>query len=168
MISSPNSRRMRHYHPLYHSQPMNMAPVMNYHSQGMRPPTYGSFQQNYYPLPEAQNPLPSYPLNQYQQMNAQQMNQQQMNPYFDNPLQQKEYNPYQMKAMEQQAFANPYPKASFMAKPQSGGVSSIMNSFKSQDGSLDFNKMMNTTGQMMGAINQVSSLVKGLGGIFNL
>ncbi|KAA0562801.1 hypothetical protein F0342_16040 [Bacillus sp. CH30_1T] len=136
---------------------------MNYQGQGMRPPEYGYFQPNYYPRPEVQFPAPGFQMNQYQQMN-----QQQMNPYFENPLQQKEYNPYQMKAMEQQAYANPYPKASFMAKPQSGGVSSIMNSFKSQDGSLDFNKMMNTTGQMMGAINQVSSLVKGLGGIFSL
>ncbi|AEH53575.1 conserved hypothetical protein [Heyndrickxia coagulans 2-6] len=41
-----------------------------------------------------------------------------------------------------------------------------MNSFKSQDGSIDFNKMVNTAGQMINAINQVSSMVKGLGGLF--
>ncbi|MFI8576896.1 YppG family protein [Rossellomorea aquimaris] len=163
MNSLLHSRQMRNYHPSYHSQSTYMGTVMNYQGQGMRPPEYGAFQPHYYPQPEAQYPAPGFQMNQYQQMN-----QQQMNPYFENPLQQKEYNPYQMKAMEQQAYANPYPKASFMAKPQSGGVSSIMNSFKSQDGSLDFNKMMNTTGQMMGAINQVSSLVKGLGGIFKL
>ncbi|WP_052504373.1 YppG family protein [Rossellomorea aquimaris] len=162
MNSLPNQRQMRNYYPFYHSQPTNMGPV-NYQVQGMRPPNYGPFQPGYYQQPEAQYPGSAFQMNQYQQMNHQQMN-----PYFENPLQQKEYNPYQMKAMEQQAFANPYPKASFMAKPPSGGVSSIMNSFKSQDGSLDFNKMMNTTGQMMGAINQVSSLVKGLGGIFKL
>lgn len=161
MNSLPHSRQMRNYHPSYHSQSPYMGPVMNYQGQGMRPPEYGSFQPNYYPQPEAQYHGPGFHMNHYQQMN-----QHQMNPYFENPLQQKEYNPYQKKAMEQQAYANPYPKASFMAKPSSGGVSSIMNSFKSQDGSLDFNKMMNTTGQMMGAINQVSSLVKGLGGIF--
>jgi YppG-like protein len=90
------------------------------------------------------------------------------NPYFENPLQHEEYNPYQMKAMQQQGYANPYPKASFMAKPSKSGVGSIMNSFKSQDGSFDFNKAMNTAGQMMGAVNQVSSLVKGLGGIFKI
>ncbi|MCA1054596.1 YppG family protein [Rossellomorea aquimaris] len=93
------------------------------------------------------------------------------NPFFENPLQQEEYNPYQMKAwqqQQQQTYANPYPKASFMAKPAKSGMGNIMNSFKSQDGSFDFNKVMNTAGQMMGAVNQVSSLVKGLGGVFKL
>ncbi|WP_430755266.1 YppG family protein [Niallia circulans] len=43
-----------------------------------------------------------------------------------------------------------------------------MNSFKSQDGSLDFNKMMDTAGMMMNAMNQVTGLVKGVGGIFKV
>ncbi|MBW3113275.1 MULTISPECIES: YppG family protein [Bacillaceae] len=163
MNSSPYSRQVRYQpYPYYHSPPANMGPMMNYPVQGMRPPNYGPYQANYLPQPDGPYSGAGGQMNQYQQMNQSQ----QMNPYFENPLQQKEYNPYQMKAMEQQNYANPYPKASFMAKPSSGGVSGIMNSFKSQDGSLDFNKMMNTTGQMMGAINQVSSLVKGLGGIF--
>jgi hypothetical protein len=51
---------------------------------------------------------------------------------------------------------------------QAGYTNTIMNSFKSQDGSFDFNKVMNTAGQMMGTVNQVSSLVKGLGGMFKL
>jgi hypothetical protein len=62
---------------------------------------------------------------------------------------------------------NPYPKQNVLPK-QPGGVQSIMNSFKSQDGSVDFNKMMNTAGQMMNAVNQVSSLVKGFGGFFKV
>ena len=49
---------------------------------------------------------------------------------------------------------------------QPGGIQSIMNSFKSQDGTVDVNKMVNTAGQMVNAVTQVSSLVKGLGGIF--
>ncbi|MFL6518387.1 MAG: YppG family protein, partial [Bacillus sp. (in: firmicutes)] len=60
---------------------------------------------------------------------------------------------------------NPYPKQSAIPK-QPGGVQSIMNSFKSQDGPVDLNKMVNTAGQMMNAVSQVSSLVKGFGGIF--
>jgi hypothetical protein len=51
---------------------------------------------------------------------------------------------------------------------QPGGMNSLMNSFKSQDGSVDFNKMMNTAGQMMNAVTQVTSLVKGLGGMFKV
>ncbi|WP_249310208.1 YppG family protein [Bacillus sp. FJAT-49736] len=82
---------------------------------------------------------------------------------FQNPLQpakQKEsmngYKPY----------TNPYPKSHFNTKPPGTGMNSIMNSFKSQDGSIDFNKMVNTAGQMMSAVNQVSTMIKGIGGIF--
>ncbi|KAB2338959.1 hypothetical protein F7731_01585 [Cytobacillus depressus] len=65
------------------------------------------------------------------------------------------------------SYMNPYPSQSFIPK-QPSGMKSIMNSFKTQDGSIDFTKMMNTAGQMMGAFNQVSSLVKGLGGIIKV
>jgi hypothetical protein len=62
---------------------------------------------------------------------------------------------------------NPYPQYAFMPK-QSSGLQSIMNSFKSQDGNLDVNKMVDTAGQMVNAVTQVSSLVKGLGGMFKV
>ncbi|PLR99937.1 hypothetical protein CVD19_01210 [Bacillus sp. T33-2] len=62
---------------------------------------------------------------------------------------------------------NPYPKLAIMAKPPSG-FQSIMNSFKSPDGSLDVNKMIDTAGQMMNAVSQVSSVVKGLGGVLKV
>lgn len=58
-----------------------------------------------------------------------------------------------------------YPKNSLNPRPPSG-VKSIMNSFKAQDGTLDLNKMVDTAGQMMNAVSQVSSMVKGFGGIF--
>ncbi|WP_421379149.1 YppG family protein [Bacillus salacetis] len=91
------------------------------------------------------------------------------NQYFQNPLQPEETSYYQQGNFnEYQGLTNPYPKGSFMVKPQSSGMGTIMNSFKSQDGSLDFNKMVNTAGQMMSAVNQVSSMVKGLGGIFKV
>ncbi len=127
----------------------------------------------YYGQPQ-QMPYPHQNTYHQPQMNSQQMWQQgyyQQSPYFENPLLQEEYNPYKPQGQTQgqsfnQMYANPYPKASFMGKPQTKGINSIMNSFKSQDGSFDFNKMMDTAGQMMGAVNQVSSMVKGLGGIF--
>lgn len=62
-------------------------------------------------------------------------------------------------------YMNPYPKGSFLAK-QPSGVQSVLNSFKSQDGSLDISKMVDTAGQMMNAVSQVSSVVKGFGGMF--
>lgn len=62
---------------------------------------------------------------------------------------------------------NPYPNQKFMPK-QPTGIQSMMNSFKAQDGSVDINKMVNTAGQMMNAVSQVSSMVKGLGGVFKV
>lgn len=86
---------------------------------------------------------------------------------FQNPLQPKEEmtpNQY-MPQMTGYSVMNPYPKPNGMLK-QPGGIQSLMNSFKSQDGTVDVNKMVNTAGQMVNAVTQVSSLVKGLGGIF--
>ncbi|PLT35260.1 spore coat protein [Bacillus sp. V5-8f] len=77
---------------------------------------------------------------------------------FENPLQ-----PIQKRPPLQQAFANPYPSQQFMKQPPSG-FQSILNQFKTQDGSIDVNKMMNTAGQMMNTFSQMSSIVKGFGG----
>ncbi|MCM2604970.1 YppG family protein [Rossellomorea marisflavi] len=130
-------------HPAYGQNPYGGLPNL-----GMDP-----FQQQLPPQEQVHQMMP------YSQMPSQSYY---SNPYFDNPLQSKEYNPYQAYA-SQQGYANPYPKAKFMAKPSSGGMGGMLNSFKSQDGKFDLNKMMNTGSQMMGAINQVSSLVKGFG-----
>ncbi|NRD80533.1 hypothetical protein HPT25_24735 [Bacillus sp. BRMEA1] len=131
-------------------------------------------QNNFYPqnfLPYAQPVQPVQPVQQGMAL--------QTNPYynqypsqkdsqflFQNPLQpaedmiHKPYTPYNGNSV-----MNPYPKNNLLVK-QPSGMQSFMNSFKSQDGSIDFNKMMNTAGQMMNAVNQVSSLVKGVGGMF--
>lgn len=88
---------------------------------------------------------------------------------FQNPLQPQEVygqNPY-MAQVNGYPIMNPYPKQNGLLK-QPGGIQSIMNSFKSQDGTVDVNKMVNTAGQMVNAVSQVSSLVKGLGGIFKV
>lgn len=85
---------------------------------------------------------------------------------FKNPLQpEEELLPYNNFYPQTGGLINPYPKPNLMAN-QPGGMQSLMNSFKSQDGSVDFNKMMNAAGQMMNAVTQMTSLVKGLGGMF--
>ncbi|KHD85648.1 YppG family protein [Heyndrickxia ginsengihumi] len=86
-------------------------------------------------------------------------------PIFDNPLQMNQNQPKAPQAVGQ-GYMNPYPKEAMPPKPYQNNTGSFLNSFKSQDGSIDFNKMMNTAGQMMNAVNQVSSMVKGLGGLF--
>lgn len=87
---------------------------------------------------------------------------------FQNPLQPQDdpiYGFYGQQP-EYQNF-NPYPQQNFLPK-QPSGLQSIMNSFKSQEGNLDLNKMVDTAGQMVNAVTQVSSLVKGLGGMFKV
>ena len=95
--------------------------------------------------------------NQYQK--------QQVNP-FQNPLYSKDED-----YLAQQAntpITHPYPKQSFMQKNQGSNFSSVLNQFKTQEGSIDFNKMIDTAGMMLNSMNQVSNLVKGVGSIFKV
>ncbi|MFE8702192.1 YppG family protein [Cytobacillus sp. FJAT-54145] len=140
----------------------NMQNHMNY----MYPPFGGGNQ----PFPQAGGEMNGYPQNgmnsYYQQYQGGKKHSQSV---LQNPLQEEESyfgggNTYYENQMP---YMNPYPKASFIPRPPSG-IQSIMNSFKGQDGSLDFNKMMDTAGAMMNAVNQVSGMVKGLGGIFKV
>lgn len=84
---------------------------------------------------------------------------------FQNPLEPKD--PYGQNMNTYQMNYNPYPKTNMIPRPN-GGLGNIMNSFKGQDGNIDLNKMMNTAGQMMNAVSQVSAMVKGLGGMFKV
>jgi hypothetical protein len=85
---------------------------------------------------------------------------------FQNPLEPKD--PYaQHMQMNNPMNYNPYPRPNMIPKPN-GGIGNIMSSFKGQDGNFDLNKMMNTAGQMMNAVSQVSSMIKGLGGMFKV
>ncbi|CAH2715783.1 hypothetical protein BACCIP111895_02967 [Neobacillus rhizosphaerae] len=131
----------------------------------------GYQQQNpYYPQfqPYGQNVQPGFGP-QTMPINAQPYTQKDSQFLFQNPLVPKDEiaknQPYM--PMNGYPMMNPYPKQNILPK-QPGGVQSFMNSFKSQDGSVDFNKMVNTAGTMMNAVNQVSSLVKGFGGIFKV
>jgi hypothetical protein len=76
------------------------------------------------------------------------------NPMFQQPI----FSPY----------LTPYPKPNSPVKPQAPGLQSIMSQFKTADGTFDINKMMNTMGQMVNAMNQVGSLVKGLSQTFKI
>ena len=135
-------------------------------------PYWNSMQGNW----QSQYMQQEYPANPYMQSNPQWNQQQQMtsskNNYskmlFQNPLQ-PEGDPIYGYYSQQANFQNynPYPQQAFLPK-QPSGLQSIMNSFKSQDGNLDINKMVDTAGQMVNAVTQVSSLVKGFGGMFKV
>jgi hypothetical protein len=120
-------------------------------------PGYNTFETIYQPG-YVQSPPPHYSVGQGQSKDAQFL--------FQNPLQPQDEitaNPYNQ--MNGYPMMNPYPKQNGNIK-QPGGVQTILNSFKSQDGTVDLNKMVNTAGQMMNAVSQVSSIVKGFGGMF--
>ncbi|MDR0139750.1 YppG family protein [Metabacillus idriensis] len=128
----------------------------------------------YYPYegyPPYENPtyLPQVQHN-YQQMqqNPAYYQQGQLPPYM-NGYQAQGFPVQQPQTMIQQAmYANPYPKPVPNAKNQAGGISTVMSQFKKPDGQMDFNKVMDTAGQMMGAVNQMSSLVKGVTSMFKV
>ncbi|WP_185806883.1 YppG family protein [Bacillus sp. HMF5848] len=66
-------------------------------------------------------------------------------------------------------FPNQYPAPNKMPfNFQGNQAPSIMNQFKKNDGSWDFDKMFNTAGQFMSAMNQVNGVVKGFSGIFKV
>ena len=142
---------------IYGPQPLNWDPYLNV-------------------APSQNNPSLSYfaqPAQSVQGFQQMPMYQQHSNPsyaqsVFQNPLMQPKNHStqkQQMNASNGHPYMNPYPKASFLTKPPSG-MKSVLNSFKSQDGSIDINKMVDTAGQMVNAVSQVSSVVKGFGGMF--
>ncbi|WP_077618557.1 YppG family protein [Bacillus sinesaloumensis] len=61
---------------------------------------------------------------------------------------------------QQPPYSTPYPTG--MGQMKQKGAGSILTQFKNKDGTYDINKMMDTAGQMVGAVNQVNSIVKGL------
>lgn len=125
-----------------------------------------------YPMPF--NPYPNTNQNNISSNNAYaghpyMMNQGLTQTVLQNPLQpiDEPFQPYYQQPMTPNTSMNQYPNHAFIPK-QSGGMGSIMNSFKSQDGSMDITKMVNTAGQMMSAISQVKSMVQGLGGMLKV
>jgi hypothetical protein len=140
----------------YQTQPLQYD-WMGYQQQNPYQQSMQTYGQTYQPGFIPQN-MP-YMHQQYSQKDTQFL--------FQNPLQPTEEKVQQQPYVPMNGYPmmNPYPKNNIMSK-QPGGVQSIINSFKSQDGSVDLTKMVNTAGQMMNAVSQVSSLVKGFGGFF--
>ncbi|HWO76354.1 MAG TPA: YppG family protein [Bacillus sp. (in: firmicutes)] len=126
----------------------------------VQPSSINSYQ-GVWPNTNSYNPYLTYANPSYQQ---------QLSPdqLLQNPLQppQQNMNPLFQSQQVTTPFMNPYPKHQMFVKQKPGG--SLLNSFKSQDGSIDLNKMINTAGQMMHAVQQVSSMVKGLGSMFKV
>ncbi|MEH6851385.1 YppG family protein, partial [Bacillus pseudomycoides] len=91
------------------------------------------------------------------------------------------FQPFQLPQMNQSMFYPPkqptqssfYPHTPYpmmnkqnSTKQQPSQFSSFMSQFKTSDGNYDINKMMGTAGQMMNAMNQITGIVKQVGGFF--
>lgn len=142
---NPPTRTQPYYHPYYpQTSPMYQGSTIPYGHQQSMMGDGGNYGYNQtYPIEAIlQNPL---------QPKKTQGMVGQGNPYMKNNY------PYM----------HPYPKPGYGNRPPTG-MNSILNSFKAQDGTFDFNKMIDTAGTMMNAFSQVSGLVKGIGGIFKV
>ena len=159
----------------YRNTPYPIQQQMPAYWPGYMQPYQAAPQQPLVPLPPVQDQPLSYPPSGVQGqafppvLPPAAAGAQGMNPYpkfkngavnpFENPLQ-------PLKQQMSQQGSNPYPIQGIKPKNQSSGIQSVLNQFKTQDGSIDINKMMGTAGQMMNTFSQVSSLVKGVGSIF--
>lgn len=147
----------------YPTQPPNIS----------HPATYPYGNQPYHPYPMMMNGAypPSMQQGHYPPLNGYQPKQKGAEFIFQNPLEPIKEGEYGEGWYANQAnpypYKHPYPKQSFTHQPPTG-IKSIMNSFKTQDGSLDVSKMIDTAGNMVNAVNQVSGMVKGLGGMFKV
>src|SRR5699024_3694429 len=110
------------------------------------------------------------------------------NRFFTNPNQQPPYYPYQapfqsngfppQPNMHHQSYPSPYqqmpfhqgkwqpPHQSMGAGQQKSLTKGIMGYFQNDEGQLDFDKVLNTAGQVGNTYQQVSPLVKGIGSFF--
>ncbi len=102
-------------------------------------------------------------------------------PYYTNQM--DFYQPFQISLMQQQqpmfyppqqqnSFVGPYTpypmtnKQNYKKQQTQGQFSNIISQFKTSDGNYDINKVMNTAGQMMNAMNQITGIAKQVGGFF--
>ncbi|WP_449536704.1 YppG family protein [Ferdinandcohnia sp. Marseille-Q9671] len=72
------------------------------------------------------------------------------------------YSSFSNQMPYQAPYPNPYPTGMGNQQPQGKGASGLLSQFKTKEGTYDINKLMDTAGQMVGAVNQVNSIVKGL------
>lgn len=165
MLQQPYRNPYTSSMPLYHSNGYPMQPMNHYNQPIM--PQYGmnipnpSYAMNTHG-PDMYDPY-HYPYQYASQDAFPSLQQNQSMKLFQNPLEPDD--DYQFSQYgKQQAYLNMYPRPPQIPKPSS----TILQSFKSQDGSLDLNKMVNTAGSLINAINQVSGMAKSLTGIFKI
>lgn len=90
-------------------------------------------------------------------------------PQFQMPNQMYNNVPYPTPYSASTQYPTPYPlQQNQFSQVTPTGVQSIMAQFKNKDGTYNVDKMMNTAGQMIGAVNQISSMVKGLSKTFKV
>lgn len=150
----------------YRQNPLPFAPVPNaFTHQSWGVLGTSGYTANYHPAMEVS---PYFQGNYFQQSPYPFSTNNNSQSLFKNPLnfteETYESNPTMMQ--NPYPYMNPYPKGSFLTKPP--GMTSVLNSFKSQDGTLDISKMVDTAGQMMNAVSQVSSVVKGISGMLKV
>ncbi|MBS4199471.1 hypothetical protein KHA93_07380 [Bacillus sp. FJAT-49732] len=166
---------MLHRYRNVHMPPgMPMGPPYQ-HTNAQFPHPYGMYPSQFSNMHGIPSPYPQmpymngmqYPYTHTDQGLYHNGNDNQASQLFQNPLQPEDGYFYE-KYANQQGLPNAYPKPPQLPKPPNGGFNTVLNSFKTQTGSLDINKMVNTAGQVVNAINQVSNMAKGIGGIFKV
>lgn len=115
----------------------------------------------YYPHEYYQQIYPQHP---YFQQNPFQINDQ----YYHPPVEQISFYPPNRPQSQQiggMGPTYPYPtKKQNNTKKQS--APNIMSQFKANDGNYDINKMLSTAGTMVNTMNQITGMVKQVGGFF--
>lgn len=118
------------------------------------------YRYNMYPF----SPYYANQTNYFQPFQVSFMNQ----PMFYPPKQPFQTSAYPHSPYPPYAPYTPYPvmNKKNQMKQQPNQFSSIMSQFKTSDGNYDINKMMGTAGQMMNTMNQVTGIIKQVGGFF--
>ncbi len=92
------------------------------------------------------------------------------NQHFQTPFQQSYFGGHEghvNSGFMNNPYPTPYPKPMpYFKQQQPSGLQNVLSQFKKSDGQLDFNKMMDTAGQMMNAVNQMGGLFKGVTSMF--
>ncbi|HZH62625.1 MAG TPA: YppG family protein [Metabacillus sp.] len=113
--------------------------------------------------PQYMNPMFSQPEFPYHQNGFQQAYNSYQQPYGSGAP----YNGNIENNFMNHPYPTPYPKPMpYFKQPHPSGLQNVLSQFKKSDGQLDINKMMDTAGQMMNAVNQMGGLFKGVTSMF--
>ncbi len=136
--------------PMFYQSQQNV-PYMNY-----------SFNR---PYQEIQMPMQQ---NLFQMPSAYQVQQQIPQPMQQQMLQQPTFYPPNRPLAQQLGGMGPsfpYPKQT-QGQKSTSQIPNIFSQFKSADGNYDINKMINTAGTAVNTMNQITGLIKQMGGFF--